>query len=151
MAPKKKKTEASEEKTSKKKTTSKKSKDIKLTFKPLHSATKILTLYLFKKVVRIDGQHEVLDREPMIKGLPGLLHVEKDEIITVTKEQFDALDELGYIASKADISRKISLKDSVKNQHPEKLSFDEYDGAESNLLPRDATTIYTEQLTVVEE
>ena len=64
-------------------------KKIKLTYRPLFSASKSFTASLMKKTVKIDHGLETIVTEPLIKGLPTLLTVHAGEVIEVTKTQFE--------------------------------------------------------------
>lgn len=150
----KKSEEKTEKKTTAKKTTKKSTKtndNVKITFRPLFSAATQFTAYLQHKVKVVDNGNEILVDKPIIDGLDGTLTIRAGEIITVTKEQFDKLDELGFIESKEQRDYRESIEKNLEPQHPERLSYDMMaTNRDFNIKPRDLSKIYTDKFIVVD-
>lgn len=122
-----------QKKTTAKKTTTKSSK-IKLTFKPVASGAKEINLLLrTKKMEEKDGR-TVQVTAPLIEGLPVTLTVKKDEVIEVTKQQCEQLEELGFVETEAQYKERLDFVDNLQNQHPDRLSFEQLSGFNSGLL-----------------
>lgn len=116
-----------------KKTTTKSSK-IKLTFKPIASGAKEINLLLrTKKMEEKDGR-QVQVTAPLIEGLPVTLTVKKDEIIEVTKQQCEQLEELGFVETEEQYQERLAFVDNLQNQHPDKLSFEQLSGLNGGQL-----------------
>ena len=150
----KKSEEKTEKKTTAKKTTKKSAKtndNVKITFRPLFSAATQFTAYLQQKVKVVDNGNEILVDKPIIDGLDGTLTIRAGEIVTITKEQFDKLDELGFIESKEQRDYRESIEKSLEPQHPERLSYDMMaTNRDFNIKPRELSKIYTDKFIVVD-
>lgn len=135
-------------KATKKKSTPKK---VKLTYKPLFSASRSFTASLTKKTVKIDHGLETIITEPLIKGLPTLLTVHAGEVIEVTKTQFEALDKAGFIESKEQVAKRKELERRVPKQHPERLTYDMMaNNIDNSLTPLQSSNLYSDKLIVVD-
>ncbi len=135
-------------KATKKKSTPKK---VKLTYKPLFSASRSFTASLTKKTVKIDHGLETIVTEPLIKGLPTLLTVHAGEVIEVTKTQFEALDKAGFIESKEQVAKRKELERRVPKQHPERLTYDMMaNNIDNSLTPLQSSNLYSDKLIVVD-
>lgn len=135
-------------KATKKKSTPKK---VKLTYKPLFSASRSFTASLIKKTVKIDHGLETIITEPLIKGLPTLLTVHAGEVIEVTKTQFEALDKAGFIESKEQVAKRKELERRVPKQHPERLTYDMMaNNIDNSLTPLQSSNLYSDKLIVVD-
>ena len=90
----------------KKEKTEKKYPDVKLTFHPQFSAATRKTLFLRRLTTELIGNKVEKTYEPLIEGLPEVLTVEKDEVITVTADQFLSLYKYGFIDTPNDLRAK---------------------------------------------
>ena len=120
-------------KTTTKKTTTKGSK-IKLTFKPIASGAKEINLLLRTKRMEEKDGRQVQVTAPLIEGLPVTLTVKKDEIIEVTKQQCEQLEELGFVETEEQYKERLAFVDNLQNQHPDKLSFEQLSGLNGGQL-----------------
>jgi len=123
-------------------------KKIKLTFQPIASGAKELNLFLkTKKYEERDGRN-VQVTVPWIDGLPELLTVKRGEVIEVTKEQCDKLEEMGFVESEKEYKERQEFVDNLENQHPDKLSFEQLKGNNGGLLTmRDSQhSVYMDRL-----
>ncbi|MEE3415852.1 MAG: hypothetical protein VZR53_10840 [Prevotella sp.] len=137
--------------TTKKTTSKKKSENIKLTFRPLWSASRTYTAFLTKKTVKVEHGTEVVVNVPMIEGLPTLLTVHAGEILEVTPEQFNELDALGFIESQEQVQRRQELERNLPKQHPERMTYDMLDNnIDNNIRPRQVSSLYNDKLIVVD-
>lgn len=135
-------------KATKKKSTPKK---VKLTYRPLFSASRSFTASLTKKTVKIDHGLETIITEPLIKGLPTLLTVHAGEVIEVTKTQFEALDKAGFIESKEQVAKRKELERRIPKQHPERLTYDMMaNNIDNSLTPLQSSNLYSDKLIVVD-
>lgn len=135
-------------KATKKKSTPKK---VKLTYRPLFSASRSFTASLTKKTVKIDHGLETIITEPLIKGLPTLLTVHAGEVIEVTKTQFEALEKAGFIESKEQVAKRKELERRVPKQHPERLTYDMMaNNVDNSLTPLQSSNLYSDKLIVVD-
>ena len=148
-------TKKSEEKTEEKKATktktTKKSKNIRLTFRPVFSAATNFTAYLQQKVTRVNNGNEMIVDIPMIEGLPGILTVKAGEVITVTEEQLKQLTDLGFVESEDQVADRKAIEKGLAPQHPERLSYDIMaTNRDFNIKPRELEKIYTDKLIIVD-
>jgi hypothetical protein len=135
-------------KATKKKSTPKK---VKLTYRPLFSASRSFTASLTKKTVKIDHGLETIITEPLIKGLPTLLTVHAGEVIEVTKTQFEALEKAGFIESKEQVAKRKELERRIPKQHPERLTYDMMaNNIDNSLTPLQSSNLYSDKLIVVD-
>ena len=135
-------------KATKKKSTPKK---VKLTYKPLFSASRSFTASLTKKTVKLDHGLETIVTEPLIKGLPLLLTVHAGEVIEVTKTQFEALEKAGFIESKEQVARRKELERHLPKQHPQRLTYDMMaNNIDNSLTPLQSSNLYSDKLIVVD-
>lgn len=128
---------ATKKKTTSKKTTTKKKaepKMVQLTFSPVAAGTKELNLQLrTKKAETKDGANVVVSA-PLIEGLPMVLTVHKDEVIEVTEAQCAELEAIGVVETQEEYEQRKSFVDNLKEQHPERLSYEQIIGSDSTLL-----------------
>ena len=125
-------------------------KDVKLTFRPLFSASRHYTARLAKRVKKVDGNEEYLTEVPLIEGLPIMLTVKAGEVITVTQDQYEQLKALNFIEADDQLARRQELEGSISDQHPAKLSYDAMDTNKENSVSfRDLNKIYDDKLIVV--
>ena len=135
-------------KATKKKSTPKK---VKLTYRPLFSASRSFTASLTKKTVKIDHGLETIVTEPLIKGLPTLFTVRAGEVVEVTKTQFEALDKAGFIESKEQRARRQELERNIPKQHPQRLTYDMMaNNVDNSLSPLQSSNLYSDKLIVVD-
>ena len=135
-------------KATKKKSTPKK---VKLTYKPLFSASRSFTASLTKKTIKLDHGLETIVTEPLIKGLPMLLTVHAGEVIEVTKTQFEALDKAGFIESIEQVARRKELERHLPKQHPQRLTYDMMaNNVDNSLTPLQSSNLYSDKLIVVD-
>lgn len=121
-----------EKKTTAKKTTAKKTtkkskpKTIQLTFKPMTgSSVKRMKIQLRKKEWQNINGRQVERNVPLIEGLPEYLVVEKDEIIEVTPDQYDALVDMKCVETEEEYQKRLEFVDNLGKQHPQKLTYDQ--------------------------
>ena len=123
---------AEKKKTQKKSTT--KSKKIQLTFHPVASGAKEMNIVLKTKEYEERDGRKMAITVPLIKGLPTMLTIAKDEVIEVTKAQCDELEKLGLVETEAEYKERKAFVDNLKTQHPDRLSYAQMDGANGDLL-----------------
>jgi hypothetical protein len=123
-----------EKKTTTTKKSSKKPKMVQLTFSPVAAGTKELTLQLRTKKTENRNGTNVITNAPLIEGLPMLLTVRRDEVIEVTEAQCAELEARGLVETKEEYEQRKSFVDNLKNQHPEKLSYNQIAGNDDGLL-----------------
>ena len=117
MAKKKTKNDEEVEETKKETTKkSKKSKEIQITFKPQFSAAQQKKILLREAETVVIGNSVSKKYKPKIEGLPTELTIKKGEKYTVTKEQFKALYEMGYIDTPEDIQERKRARNAVNTQ-----------------------------------
>lgn len=121
-------------KTQKKSTKSTKSSKIKLTFSPVASGAKEMNVLLRTRENEERDGRNVIVSAPLIKGLPEILTVHRDEVIEVTKTQCDELEKLGLVETEEEYKQRKAFVDNLKEQHPDKLSYAQMDGANGDLL-----------------
>lgn len=146
----KKKTDASKKTTEKKtteKSTKKSSNKIQLTFRPLVGGAKAMNVILkTQKFEERDGRNVAVD-VPLIEGLPEKLTVHRDEVIEVTKAQYDELMNLGLVETDEEYQERQDFVDNIESQHPDKLSFSQLEGNGGFLTLRDSQhKIYMDKL-----
>ena len=90
--------------------------DVQLTFRPQFSAATQKTLFLRELTTELIGNKTKKTYVPLVEGLPEILTVKKDEVITVTAEQFIALYKLGFIDTPQDLRAKRAEFNSVGTQ-----------------------------------
>ena len=90
--------------------------DVQLTFRPQFSAAQQKTIFLRELTTQLIGNKAKKTYEPLIEGLPEVLTVKKNEVITVTAEQFLALYKLGFIDTPQDLARKDAEFKSIGTQ-----------------------------------
>lgn len=130
-----------------KKQTKKTAKKIKLTFAPLVSAARELTIDLKKTEYQEKAGKQVPVKVPLIDGLPLHLVVRKNEIIEVTEKQFKELQEIKCVESDEEYQKRQEFIDNIGTQHPETLTFKQL--ASENygaLTPKESEYIYTDKL-----
>ena len=121
MAEKKKTTtKKSSTETKKKKTTIKK---VKLTYLPLGFSAGAINFPLREKDKK--GRNQ-----PLIKGLPMNLEVQKGEIIEVTQKQFEELQIEGIVETDEEHTKRKAFINGMKDQYPQ--TFSDLEIAESN-------------------
>jgi len=126
-------------------------KKIKLTYRPLFSASKSFTASLMKKTVKIDHGLETIVTEPLIKGLPTLLTVHAGEVIEVTKTQFEALNKAGFIETKEQVAKRRELEKHLPKQHPQRLTYDMMaNNIDNSITPLQSSNLYSDKLIVVD-
>lgn len=118
MAPKK-STKSTTKKEETKKETPKAKKTIQLTFAPMLSAATQYKMLLRKKVEKDVNGDTVLVNAPLIDGLPVEVIVKKGQIFNVTQEQYEALQNLGYVESDEDYARRQAYIKTLPPQHPD--------------------------------
>ena len=114
----KKKTTTKKTSTTKKASTkkiTKKSDKIKLTYQPIGFNAKQMTFSLKKK--NVEGRSV-----PLIEGLPMQLTVAVGEVIEVTPEQFEALQENKCVESDEEYKKRINFLKGMKDQYPKTFS-----------------------------
>lgn len=115
----KRKTTAAEEETTeetKAAKTSKKEQKIQITFKPRFSACTKKSVNLKKPKTVAVGDSLRTEYEPKIEGLPMVLTLKEDEVMEVTKEQFKALYEMGFIDTPEDIEERERQRMAINTQ-----------------------------------
>ena len=90
--------------------------DVQLTFRPQFSAATQKTLFLRELTTELIGNKTKKTYVPLVEGLPEILTVKKDEVFTVTAEQFIALYKLGFIDTPQDLRAKRAEFNSVGTQ-----------------------------------
>lgn len=130
-----------------KKETTKKSSKIKLTFQPMVASAKVLRVRLVKKEWQEINGRQVEISVPKIKGLPEILEVAKGEVIEVSKTQFEQLQQLGCVETDEEYKKRQQFIDSLGDQHPQKLTYDQIDkDYVNNAGLRDFERLYTDKL-----
>jgi len=89
---------------------------IQITFKPQFSAVTKKTINLKKPVTKVVGGDTRTDYESQIPGLPPEFTIEKDEVVSVTLEQFKALYERGEIDTPEAIEERDRKRTLLGNQ-----------------------------------
>lgn len=145
------KTKSTRTKNTKAKKTQAKPKNVKLTFRPLYSATSELSIRLKKTVTRVVNGQEMLVEEPLIKGLDPILTVKQNDVIEVTPEQLAELQKINVIESDEERAHRQSIEQGIRDQHPERLSWEAMkDNINSTVPMRDIDKIYANKLTILE-
>ncbi len=145
------KTKSTRTKNTKAKKTQAKPKNVKLTFRPLYSATSELSIRLKKTVTRVVNGQEMLVEEPLIKGLDPILTIKQNDVIEVTPEQLAELQKINVIESDEERAHRQSIEQGIKGQHPERLSWEAMkDNINSTVPMRDIDKIYANKLTILE-
>jgi len=116
---------AKKETKSKSKTKSKaKPKKIQLTFAPIMSAAQKFRVLLRKREMKKVHGREVPVYSPLIEGLPMKLVVEKGQVIEVTQEQFEELQNRNWVETDEEYKRRQDFIKNMGAQHPETLTWD---------------------------
>ena len=138
-----------EGKTTKKTKTSKK---VKITFAPIMGAAKQYTALLRVKTVKqVYGREETI-YSPAIEGLPMEFTVRKGEIIEVTQEQLNKLQERGHVETNEENQKRKDFISSMSAQHPQKLTWDMIisEGANFSTLMDSQSIVYNDKLLIVD-
>ena len=114
--------------------TTTKSDKIQLTFHPVVSGAKELSVVLRTKINEERDGRNVIVSAPLIEGLPEVLKVQKDEVLEVTKAQCEELEKLGLVESEEEYKERQAFVENLKTQHPDKLSYAQMDGANGDFL-----------------
>ena len=101
--------------TTTKKKTSTSTKKIKLTYLPLGFSATSMSFPLREKDKK--GRNQ-----PLIKGLPMNLEVQKGEIIEVTQKQFEELQAEGCVETDEEYEQRKAFIKGMKNQYPQTYS-----------------------------
>lgn len=96
--------------------TSKKEQKIQITFKPRFSACTKKSVNLKQPKTVAVGDSLRTEYEPKIEGLPMVLTLKEDEVMEVTKEQFKALYEMGFIDTPEDIEERERQRMAINTQ-----------------------------------
>ena len=89
---------------------------VKITFQPQFSAATQKTIFLRELVTELVGNTTKKSYKPLIEGLPEIFTIRKDEVVTVTADQFIALYKHGFIATPEMLRRKRNEFNSVGTQ-----------------------------------
>lgn len=89
---------------------------VQITFRPQFSAAESKTVFLRELESELVGNTVKKSYKPMIAGLPQVFTIRKDEIVTISKNQFIALYKLGFIDTPEDLERKRNEFYSVGTQ-----------------------------------
>lgn len=101
-----------------KKKTQKKSEPeyVQITFRPQFSAAQEKVIFLRELKTELIGNSTQKKYVNTIEGLPQVFRVRRDEIVTITKDQFLALYKMGYIDTPADLKAKMQEQASIGTQ-----------------------------------
>lgn len=101
-----------------KKKTQKKSEPeyVQITFRPQFSAAQEKVIFLRELKTELIGNSTQKKYVNTIEGLPQIFRVRRDEIVTITKDQFLALYKMGYIDTPADLKAKMQEQASIGTQ-----------------------------------
>lgn len=136
-----------EKKKTQKKSKSTAGKKIKLTFQPMVASAKQARYQLKRKEWQDVNGRQVEVTVPMVEGLPEVLVVNKGEIIEVTKKQFEELQKLGCVESDEEYKVRQNFLDSLGEQHPQKLTYDQIDkDYVNNASLKEFEKLYTDKL-----
>lgn len=102
----------------------KSSKNIKLTFAPIMSAAQKFRILLRKKELKKINGRDVPTYVPLIEGLPMKLEVARGEVIEVTPEQLEQLQEGRWVETDEEYKERQKFIESMDSQHPETLTWD---------------------------
>jgi len=126
-------------------------KQVMLTFAPLYSAKRSMTLILKKKEEHIINGQKVITTVPAIEGLPEKWTIRYNQRVPVTKNQFKELYRQGWIAKSGETEEQKELFESIEGTFPEEFSISHgqnmYEGITS---PNVIQQIYKDKLRVVE-
>ena len=89
---------------------------VQITFRPQFSAAEQKTIFLRELVTELVGNTTKKSYKPLIEGLPEIFTVKKNEVITITADQFIALYKYGFIDTPADLRAKRAEFNSVGTQ-----------------------------------
>lgn len=132
-------------KTTTRKTSTAKPEEVKLTYRPIASGAKELNFFLKEKKAEKDGSIVTV---PMIEGLPEVLTIKQNEVITVTPAQCAALENLGFVETEAEYQKRKDFVDNLDEQHPDQLTFEQRLGLSGGQLTmKDSQyTVYMDKL-----
>ena len=89
---------------------------VKITFHPQFSAATQKTIFLRELVTELVGNTTKKSYKPLIEGLPEIFTIRKDEVVTVTADQFIALYKHGFIDTPEVLRQKRNEFNSVGTQ-----------------------------------
>ena len=89
---------------------------VQITFRPQFSAATQKTIFLRELVTEAVGNTIKKTYKPLIEGLPEIFTIKKDEVVTITADQFIALYKYGFIDTPADLRAKRNEFNSVGTQ-----------------------------------
>ena len=89
---------------------------VKRTFHPQFSAATQKTIFLRELVTELVGNTTKKSYKPLIEGLPEIFTIRKDEVVTVTADQFIALYKHGFIDTPEVLRKKRNEFNSVGTQ-----------------------------------
>lgn len=89
---------------------------VKITFRPQFSAAESKTIFLRELETELIGNTVKKTYKSTIPGLPQIFTVHRDEVVTISKNQFIALYKLGFIDTPEDLKRKRTEFYSVGTQ-----------------------------------
>lgn len=102
-------------KETKKETKTKTSKKIKITYQPIGFNAKTISFPLYKK-------DEKGRNQPLIKGIPEVLTVNKGEILEVTQKQYEELEAEGCVETEEEYKERQKFIKGMKDQYPKTFS-----------------------------
>ena len=89
---------------------------VQITFRPQFSAATQKTLFLRELVTELVGNTVKKTYKPLIEGLPEVFTIHKNEVVTITADQFIALYKHGFIDTPAMLRAKRAEFNSVGTQ-----------------------------------
>lgn len=102
----------------KKKQTQKKSEPetVQITFRPQFSAAQEKVIFLRELKTEIIGNSAQKKYVNTIEGLPQIFRVRRNEVVTITKDQFLALYKMGYVDTPEGLKAKMQEQASIGTQ-----------------------------------
>lgn len=123
---------AAKKKTTAKKTT--KPKKIKIMYSPVGFTAEHMNFPLKRKESKNMNGRIVLVNVPRIEGLPMDLEFSKGQVLEVTPEQLQQLQDLKIVETEEEHERRVNFIKNLPNQYPETLSEVEKAERKSQLL-----------------
>lgn len=116
MATKKKTQKQSESKSAQESKRNQEPETVQITFRPQFSAAQEKVIFLRELQTEVIGNSAQKRYVNTIEGLPQVFRVRRDEIVTITKDQFLALYKMGYIDTPETLKAKMQEQASIGTQ-----------------------------------
>ena len=89
---------------------------VNITFNPLYSAAQQKTVFLKKEKLIDDNGTEKHITVPSVEGLPMVFTIRKGDVVTITEDQYNELNKLGFVETQQERDMKIKMSGEIPPQ-----------------------------------